>query len=91
MSGRFEGAAQVDRPIEQAFDFLADGENDLKFSPRIVEIAENSDGPPGVGTIYESTARPEADAFAERTRMPSRHRDAATPPRRSIPGRPSAA
>jgi carbon monoxide dehydrogenase subunit G len=33
MAGRFEGSAVIDRPIEEVFAFLADGENDPKFSP----------------------------------------------------------
>jgi carbon monoxide dehydrogenase subunit G len=57
MAGRFEGTARIDRPIEQVFAFLADGENDPKFSPRVIEIAKTSDGPPGVGTTYASTVK----------------------------------
>jgi carbon monoxide dehydrogenase subunit G len=47
----------IDRPIEEVFAFLADGENDPKFSPRVLEIAKTTDGPPGVGTIYASTVK----------------------------------
>ena len=47
----------VDRPIDEVFGFLADGENDEKFSARILEIAKTTDGPPGVGTVYASTAK----------------------------------
>ena len=57
MSGRFEGTAVVDRPIEVVFAFLADGENDPKFSPRVQEIAKTTDGPPGAGTVYASTVK----------------------------------
>ncbi len=57
MAGRFEGIAQIDRPIEQVFAFLADGENDPRFSPRVLEIAKTSDGPPGVGATYASTVK----------------------------------
>jgi len=57
MAGRFEGTAHIDRPIEEVFAFLADGENDPKFSPRVVEIAKTSDGPLGVGTTYASTVK----------------------------------
>jgi carbon monoxide dehydrogenase subunit G len=57
MAGRFEGTTHIDRPIEEVFAFLADGENDPKFSPRVVEIAKTSDGPPGVGTTYASTVK----------------------------------
>ena len=57
MAGRFEGSAVVDRPIEEVFDFLADGTNDPKFSPRVVEIRKTTDGPVGVGTRYASTVK----------------------------------
>jgi carbon monoxide dehydrogenase subunit G len=57
MPGRFEGSAVVDRPIEQVFDFLADGTNDPKFSPRVLEIAKATDGPVGVGTVFKSTVK----------------------------------
>jgi carbon monoxide dehydrogenase subunit G len=57
MAGRFEGTAHIDRPIEEVFAFLADGENDPKFSPRVLEIRKTSDGPPGIGTTYASTVK----------------------------------
>ena len=57
MSGRFEGTVMIDRPIEEVFAFLANGENDPKFSPRVLEIAKTTDGPPGVGTVYASTVK----------------------------------
>ena len=57
MAGRFEGTVVIDRPIEEVFAFLADGENDPKFSPRVLEIAKATDGPPGIGTVYKSTVK----------------------------------
>jgi carbon monoxide dehydrogenase subunit G len=57
MGGRFGATIDIDRPIEDVFAFLADGENDRKFSPRIIEIAKTTEGPPGVGTVYASTAK----------------------------------
>jgi carbon monoxide dehydrogenase subunit G len=57
MAGRFEAKVVIDRPIEEVFAFLADGENDPKFSPRVQEIAKTTDGPPGVGTVYASTVK----------------------------------
>lgn len=47
----------IDRPIEAVFDFLADGENDRKFSKRLLEITKTTPGPVGVGTVYRSKAR----------------------------------
>jgi carbon monoxide dehydrogenase subunit G len=57
MADRFEGTTHIDRPIEEVFAFLADGENDPKFSPRVLEIKKTTDGPPGVGTVYTSTVK----------------------------------
>ncbi|MCW2983661.1 MAG: hypothetical protein JWR63_1231 [Conexibacter sp.] len=57
MAGRFEGTTVVDRPIEEVFAFLADGENDPKFSPRVQTIRKVTDGPIGVGTRFASTVK----------------------------------
>jgi carbon monoxide dehydrogenase subunit G len=57
MAGRFEGSAHIDRPIDEVFAFLADGENDPKFSPRVLEIHKTTDGPVGVGTVYASKVK----------------------------------
>jgi uncharacterized protein YndB with AHSA1/START domain len=57
MAGRFEATVVIDRPIDEVFAFLANGENDPKFSSRVLEIAKTTDGPPGVGTIYKSTVK----------------------------------
>jgi uncharacterized protein YndB with AHSA1/START domain len=57
MAGRFGASVKIDRPIEEVFEFLAAGTNDPKFSPRVVEIAKTTDGPPGVGTVFASTVK----------------------------------
>jgi hypothetical protein len=57
MAGRFGATVVIDRPIEQVFAFLADGENDPKFSSRVLEIKKTTDGPVGVGTVYASTVK----------------------------------
>jgi uncharacterized protein YndB with AHSA1/START domain len=57
MSGRFDVTTVIDKPIEDVFAFLADGENDKRFSARVQEIRKTTDGPPGVGTVYASTVK----------------------------------
>jgi uncharacterized protein YndB with AHSA1/START domain len=57
VAGRFGATVVIDRPIEEVFAFLADGENDPKFSSRVLEIRKTTDGPPGVGTVYASTVK----------------------------------
>ncbi|HEV7134193.1 MAG TPA: SRPBCC family protein [Gaiellaceae bacterium] len=57
MAGRFGASTTIGRPIDDVFAFLADGENDKRFSKRIVEIKQTTPGAPGVGTVYASTAK----------------------------------
>lgn len=57
MANGFSGTAIIDRPIQEVFEFLADGTNDPKFSPRVQEIRKTTDGPIGVGTVFESSVK----------------------------------
>jgi carbon monoxide dehydrogenase subunit G len=57
MAGQFEATTEIDRPIEEVFAFLADGENDPKFSPRVQQIDKLTDGPTAAGTVYASTVK----------------------------------
>jgi Polyketide cyclase / dehydrase and lipid transport len=57
MAHEFSGSAVIDRPISTVFSFLADGTNDPKFSPRVQEIQKTTDGPIGVGTVFESKVK----------------------------------
>jgi hypothetical protein len=57
MPNEFHGTAVIDRPIDEVFAFLADGTNDPKFSPRVQRIEKTTDGPIGVGTVFESKVR----------------------------------
>lgn len=57
MAHEFSGSAVIDRPIDDVFAFLADGTNDPKFSPRVQEIRKTTDGPIGVGSVFESTVK----------------------------------
>jgi hypothetical protein len=53
----FSATATIDRPIDEVFAFLAAGTNDPKFSPRVLEISKATDGPVGVGTVFESKVK----------------------------------
>lgn len=57
MAGQFEATIEIDRPVAEVFAFLADGENDPKFSPRVQRIEKTTDGPTSVGTVYRSTVK----------------------------------
>src|SRR6059036_120441 len=57
MPGQFSGTAVIDRPIDEVFGYLAAGTNDPKFSPRVLDIRREPDGPPGVGTVFVSKVK----------------------------------
>jgi Polyketide cyclase / dehydrase and lipid transport len=57
MAHEFNGSPVIERPIDEVFAFLADGTNDPKFSPRVQEIRKTTDGPIGVGTVFESKVK----------------------------------
>ena len=57
MAHDWSATTTIDRPIDQVFAFLADGTNDPKFSPRVQKIEKQTNGPPGVGTVYSSTVK----------------------------------
>jgi uncharacterized protein YndB with AHSA1/START domain len=57
MANGFSATTHINRPIEQVFAFLAAGTNDPKFSPRVQEIRKTTDGPVGVGTVFESVVK----------------------------------
>jgi uncharacterized protein YndB with AHSA1/START domain len=57
MGGQFEATVEVGRPVAEVFDFLAAGENDPKFSPRVLRIEKTTEGPAGVGTVFVSTVK----------------------------------
>jgi hypothetical protein len=57
MSRQFSGSVVIDRPIAAVFAFLAEGTNDPKFSPRVLEIRKEPDGPTAVGTTFVSRVK----------------------------------
>jgi len=57
MAHEFSGSAVIDRPINEVFAFLGDGTNDPKFSPRVQQIQQTTEGPVGVGTVFESKVK----------------------------------
>jgi uncharacterized protein YndB with AHSA1/START domain len=57
MAQEFSASTVIDRPIADVFAFLADGTNDPKFSPRVQEIRQTTDGPVGAGTVFESKVK----------------------------------
>ncbi|MDF9868180.1 SRPBCC family protein [[Kitasatospora] papulosa] len=54
---RFEATVDIDRPVAEVFAFLADGENDRKFSPRVQAISKQPAGPTAVGRVFRSTVK----------------------------------
>jgi uncharacterized protein YndB with AHSA1/START domain len=52
-----EATVLIEKPIEEVFDFLVNGENDIKFSPRVLAITKKTDGPIESGTVFVSTVK----------------------------------
>ena len=57
MAHEFSGSAVIDRPIDQVFAYLGAGTNDPTFSPRVQQIRQTTEGPVGVGTVFESKVK----------------------------------
>ncbi|MER5932525.1 SRPBCC family protein [Streptomyces sp. NPDC002054] len=57
MAGQFEATVEIDRPVEEVFEYLADGRNDPEFSPRVQRIEKTPAGPTAVGTVFRSTVK----------------------------------
>ena len=57
MPGDYSGSAVIDRPIDEVWTFLAEGTNDPKFSPRVLEIRKEPDGPSRLGTVFVSRVK----------------------------------
>ena len=57
MPGQYSGSAVIDRPIEEVFAYLAAGTNDPRFSPRVLEIRKETEGPPAAGTAFVSKVK----------------------------------
>ena len=57
MPGDYSGTAVINRPIADVFAFLAEGTNDPKFSPRVLEISKEPGGPSGLGTVFVSRVK----------------------------------
>ncbi|MFI8202602.1 SRPBCC family protein [Streptomyces sp. NPDC085937] len=57
MSNQFEVVVDIDRPIEDVFDYLADGRHDPEFSPRVLTMEKSPDGDTHVGTVFHSTVK----------------------------------
>ncbi len=57
MAGKFSGSAEIGRPIDEVFDYLAAGTHDPEFSPRVQSIRREPDEPTRVGTRFVSTVK----------------------------------
>ena len=52
---RIIGEIVIDRPIEEVFDFVADGCNEPKYNPDMVQSVKVTTGPIGAGTRFAVT------------------------------------
>lgn len=53
---RIEHHVNINRPTEEVFDFLADGANNPRWQPPVIETTQ-TDGPLGVGTKFHQKMR----------------------------------
>ena len=54
---RVSGEIQIERPVEEVFDFVADQRNEPIYNPRMLQSEKITDGPIAVGTRFRATAR----------------------------------
>jgi uncharacterized protein YndB with AHSA1/START domain len=72
----FENTVMIRRPIEEVFAFLSDFENIPRWNYAIVETRKISQGPVGVGTIYQqvrSVPSRSEERFQVTAHNPPRH------------------
>ena len=49
-----EGEIEINRPIEDVFDFVADERNEPRYNSRMRKAEKTTDGPIGVGTRFRA-------------------------------------
>ncbi len=47
----------INRPVEEVFDFVADGRNEPRYNPRILRVEQISPGPIGRATHFRSEGK----------------------------------
>ena len=52
---RLERSTEVAKPIEEAFDFLANAENETKFNPWARSVHKVTEGPVRKGTVFHGS------------------------------------
>lgn len=52
-----EGEIIISRPVEYVFDFVADERNEPHYNPIMIKVEQITNGPIGVGTQFEATAK----------------------------------
>jgi carbon monoxide dehydrogenase subunit G len=54
---RGKASAVIERPAEEVWAFVADPMQEHRWAPVVREVRKNSDGPVGVGYVYDETIR----------------------------------
>ena len=52
---RVRGSIEIDRPVEEVFDCVADQRNEVFYNPKMTESVKLTEGPIGVGTRFRAT------------------------------------
>jgi len=53
---RVVGSIEIDRPLEEVFDFVADQRNEPLYNPEITTSRKVTEGPIGVGTMFQTVS-----------------------------------
>ena len=75
------GSIEIDRPVAEVFDFVADQRNEPLYNPDMVSSQKLTDGPIDVGTRFGATSRSFANPVSmviELTALERPHRLAST-------------
>ena len=63
---KFEVSIAIEKPVEEVFEFVAEGENGSKWNSAVKSVRKISEGPVNVGTKY-SMIRQLSNGSAENT------------------------
>lgn len=54
---RIECEIVINRPVDEVFDFVADGHNEPQYNPHILRVEQTSAGPIGRGTRFRGEGK----------------------------------
>lgn len=49
-----EGEIEIQRPVDEVFDFVADERNEPRYNPRLRRVQKLTPGPVALGTVFRA-------------------------------------